>query len=114
MTEQFVASNPTLIIIAIGLMAGFIKLLIMAVSKLITQPFNNLATAIKTLSDTMAKMEERMEKDREQAKNDREKDRSIVGSLLDRMQAQETKCATIRMYCPHSGHHPADTSNYAD
>lgn len=114
MTEQFVSANPTLVIIAIGLMAGFIKLLIMAISKLITQPFNNLATAIKTLSDTMVKMEERMEKDREQTKRDREKDQTIVGTLLDRMQAQETKCATIRMYCPHNGHHPADSSNYAD
>ena len=100
-TEEFVKQNPALVVVIIILMIGLIKLLCNALSKLITEPYNHLTGAITALAQAVQEIRSDIKEDRQTAKEDREKDQATVGSLLDRMQAQETKCNTIRNFCPH-------------
>lgn len=106
-TEQFIVKNPLMTLFIIGVLVLIIKLMYMMLSKLIMQPFNNLANAISALNSTIEKFQAKTEKKQEET--DKE-----VGSLLDRMQAQETKCATIRMYCPHNGRIQPEAIKYLD
>lgn len=107
-TEQFIVKNPLMTLFIIGVLVLTIRLMYILLSKLIMQPFNNLANAIVALTTTLDKFQAKTEKKQEETDKD-------IGSLLDRMQRQETKCNTIRLYCPHtSAHSQADMSNYAD
>ena len=94
MTEQFVIQNPTLVILILAGAGIIIKGMISVISKLITQPYTNLTTAITALTTEFKEY-------RREAKTDREKDQREVGLLLDRMQAQETLCEVTRNFCPH-------------
>jgi hypothetical protein len=100
-TEEFVKQNPALIFLMLAVMGIIIKLLYVVLSKLITEPYKHLTGAITTLAQAIQDIRDDIKEDRKAAKEDREKDQAIVGHLLDRMQAQETKCSTIRNFCPH-------------
>ena len=100
-TEEFVKQNPALVFFTIVGMGIIIKLLYMVLSKLITEPYKHLTGAITTLAQAVQEIRADIKEDRKVAKEDREKDKDIVGHLLDRMQAQETKCNTIRNFCYH-------------
>ena len=100
-TEEFVKQNPALVFFTLVVMVIIIKLLYMVLSKLITEPYKHLTGAITTLAQAVQEIRADIKEDRQVAKEDREKDKAIVGHLLDRMQAQETKCNTIRNFCPH-------------
>ena len=100
-TEEFVKQNPALVFFIIVVMVIIIKLLYAVLSKLITEPYTHLTGAITTLTQAIQDIRTDIKEDRKIAKEDREKDKAIVGNLLDRMQAQETKCSTIRNFCPH-------------
>ena len=99
-TEEFVKQNPALVFIIIVIMVLTIRLLCMVLSKLITEPYKHLTGAITTLTQAVQEIRADIKEDRQIAKDDREKDRATVGNLLDRMQAQETKCNTIQNFCP--------------
>lgn len=100
-TEEFVKQNPALVFFMVVVMVIIIKLLYAVLSKLITEPYTHLTGAITTLTKAVQDIRDDIKEDRKIAKEDREKDKAIVGHLLDRMQAQETKCNTIRNFCPH-------------
>ena len=100
-TEEFVKQNPALVFFTIVVMVIIIKLLYRVLTKLITEPYKHLTGAITTLAQAVQEIRADIKEDRKVAKEDREKDKDIVGHLLDRMQAQETKCNTIRNFCPH-------------
>ena len=100
-TEEFVKQNPALVFFILVVMVIIIKLLYMVLSKLITEPYKHLTGAITTLAQAVQEIRADIKEDRQVAKEDREKDKAIVGNLLDRMQAQETKCNTIRNFCSH-------------
>ena len=100
-TEEFVKQNPALVFFMVVVMVIIIKLLYAVLSKLITEPYTHLTCAITTLTKAVQDIRDDIKEDRKIAKEDREKDKAIVGHLLDRMQAQETKCNTIRNFCPH-------------
>lgn len=103
--EQFVIAHPAMTL-AIGTVGAFViiklsRYLILAVSRLIGQPYKELTRAIETLARTMESIQEEVKEIRKEFKADREMDRITVGRLLDRMQAQETKCSTTQRFCPH-------------
>ncbi len=100
-TEEFVKQNPATVFFMVVVMVIIIKLLSAVLSKLITEPYTHLTGAITTLTKAVQDIRDDIKEDRKIAKEDREKDKAIVGHLLDRMQAQETKCNTIRNFCPH-------------
>ena len=100
-TEEFVKQNPAVVFLIITIMVIIIKLLCVVMSKLITDPYKHLTSAITTLTQAVQEIRADIKEDRQIAKDDREKDQAIVGHLLDRMQAQETRCNTIRNFCPH-------------
>ena len=100
-TEEFVKQNPALVFFMVVVMVIIIKLLYAVLSKLITEPYTHLTGAITTLTKAVQDIRDDIKEDRKIAKEDREKDKAIVGHILDRMQAQETKCNTIRNFCPH-------------
>lgn len=100
-TEEFVKQNPALVFFIIVVMVVVIKLLYAILSKLITEPYTHLTGAITTLSQAVQDIRVDIKEDRKMAKEDREADKKVVGHLMDRMQAQETKCNTIRNFCPH-------------
>lgn len=100
-TEEFVKQNPALVFFTLVVMVIIIKLLYMVLSKLITEPYKHLTGAITTLTQAVKEIRADIKEDRQIAKDDREKDKAIVGHLLDRMQAQETRCNTIQNFCPH-------------
>ena len=105
-TEEFVKQNPALVFSIIVVMVVIIKLLYAVLSKLITEPYIHLTGAITTLTKAVQDIRDDIKEDRKIVKEDREKDKAIVGHLLDRMQAQETKCSTIRNFCPHDKVNP--------
>lgn len=90
MSEQFVTENPALVLIGIGILIGTLKIMGAALSRLITQPYNQLTASIASLTKTIEKIGE-----------DREKDRVTTGGILNRLQAQETLCTITRSFCPH-------------
>ena len=104
-TETFITENPGATIVYVGILLILIKGLVAVLSKLITQPYNNLTKAIDTLTTAVmsiqTEMRESREIDRSERKAEREKDLKQVGLLRDRMQAQETICKTTRHFCPH-------------
>lgn len=85
---QFVGDYPSIGVLIIGLLFA-------AVVKLITHPYNNLTSAIKALTEIV-------KEGHNEAKEYREKDKEQVGEILDRLQKQETLCATVRSFCPHA------------
>ena len=101
MTEEFVKQNPELVFFIVMVMVIVIKLLYAVLAKLITEPYTHLTGAITTLTQAVQDIRTDIKEDRKMAKEDREADKKVVGNLLDRMQAQETKCNTIRNFCPH-------------
>jgi hypothetical protein len=94
MTEQFIVQNPVLVGLCIGGLVLMLKFMATMLSKLVTQPYCNLTTAINSLTTEFKEY-------RKEAKADREKDQKEIGGLLDRMQAQETLCEVTRQFCPH-------------
>ena len=99
-TEEFVKQNPALVFVLLACMVIIIKLFYEVLSKLVAEPYKHLTGAITTLAQAIQDIRDDIKEDRKTAKEDREKDQAIVGHLLDRMQAQETKCSTIRNFCP--------------
>ena len=93
MTEDFIAKNPGLILLIILLLIGFIKSMGWVLSKLVTQPYLQLTTAI-------TKLNESVEQIRIDIKCTQDKHQTEMGSVLDRIQKQETYCKTIHKFCP--------------
>ena len=93
MTEDFIAKNPGLILLIIVLLIGFIKSMGWVLSKLVTQPYLQLTTAI-------TKLNESVEQIRIDIKCTQDKHQTEMGSVLDRIQKQETYCKTIHKFCP--------------
>lgn len=85
---KFITDYPELVVLLIGIL---FTLLI----KLSTQPYKQLTTAIKALTTEVVN-------NHAENKKYREKDQEQVGTILDRLQKQETLCATVRSFCPHA------------
>jgi hypothetical protein len=95
--HQLIQQNPEVT-------AGFVAFLFYVIAKLFMAPYKQLSAAMNTLTLAVGDIKGEIEKWRKEAKTDREKDTKAIGLLKDRMQAQETHCATTQQFCPYINH----------
>lgn len=79
--NDFIAANPAVVMSFVGALFVVIGLLFSAVTYLGKRSVDNLISAIKSLEAALGI------------------DRADIGTLKDRMQAQETHCKTTHQYC---------------
>lgn len=92
MTEEFIAKNPGLILLIIVLLIGFIKCMWWVLSKLVTQPYVQLTTAIAELTLSVNQIRDDISTNQKSYQIER-------GQILDRLQKQETYCKTVHNFC---------------
>lgn len=93
MTEDFIAKNPGLILLIIALLIGFIKCMWWVLSKLVTQPYIQLTTALAELTLSINQIRADISTNQKSYQIER-------GHILDRLQKQETYCKTVHQFCP--------------
>jgi len=87
--DELITKHPELFAYVTSGLISMVVVLLTAFFRMFTTALRDLTLEVKAI--------------RKEFKADREKDRVLTGSLLDRMQRQETICEQHREHCPWDG-----------